>query len=311
MTPSSEPGCSASAVPTQQPNHDLRPKRVRHGRAIAALAPFTILVSALVVFPLCFVALVSFYRPSTAALWEPALTITNYERLLLDPHYLRLIWDTIRIGIETTLCCCVLGYILAYFLARSRSRYIALYVLLLVAPMMVSTVIRTFGWIIVLGQNGVLNNLLMKLPLFTEPVGFMYTEFAVVLGLTSLLLPYMVLPLMSAIESIPRALEEAASNLGASKLQTFLKIVLPLSIPGLISGSMLVYLVAISALVVPALMGAPKVRMLGNQIYDSVLVSFNWPFASATSMIIILLTFAVLVVYLGTLRRHATAGRDA
>jgi ABC-type spermidine/putrescine transport system permease subunit I len=113
----------------------------------------------------------------------------------------------------------------------------------------------------------------------------------------------MVMPLMSSIESIPRAVEEAARNLGANSFQVFYKILLPLSVPGLVSGSLLVYLIAISALVTPALMGIPKVRMLGNQVFDEVLISFNWPFASSIAIIMIVFTFGILVFYIRRLRR--------
>jgi len=136
-----------------------------------------------------------------------------------------------------------------------------------------------------------------------EPIGILPTLPAVIIGIASILLPYMVLPLMSAIESIPKSVEEAASNLGANRFQIFLKILLPLSIPGLVSGSILVYLISISALIVPALMGMPKVRMLGNQVYDAVLVSFNWPFAASISIIMIFFTFTILGFYLKWVRK--------
>jgi len=136
-----------------------------------------------------------------------------------------------------------------------------------------------------------------------EPIGILQTLPAVIIGIASILLPYMVLPLMSAIESIPKSVEEAASNLGANRFQIFLKILLPLSIPGLVSGSILVYLISISALIVPALMGMPKVRMLGNQVYDAVLVSFNWPFAASISIIMIFFTFTILGFYLKWVRK--------
>jgi ABC-type spermidine/putrescine transport system permease subunit I len=173
---------------------------------------------------------------------------------------------------------------------------------------MISTVIRIFGWIILLGKQGLVNRFLQLLPFINEPIEIMYTLPAVIIGLTGLLLPYMVMPLMSSIESIPRAVEEAARNLGASSFQVFYKILLPLSVPGLVSGSLLVYLIAISALVTPALMGIPKVRMLGNQVFDEVLISFNWPFASSIAIIMIVFTFGVLVFYIGRLRGYSAKG---
>jgi ABC-type spermidine/putrescine transport system permease subunit I len=174
---------------------------------------------------------------------------------------------------------------------------------------MVSAVIRVFGWIVLLGKQGIVNKFLQLLPFVREPIGIMYTLPAVIIGLTGLLLPYMVMPLMSSIESIPRSMEEVASNLGANKLQVFFKVLLPLSIPGLVSGSLMVYLIAIGALAIPALMGMPKVRMLGNQVYDQVLGSFNWPFAASLSIIMIMFTFSVLIFYLKWLKKYERVER--
>jgi ABC-type spermidine/putrescine transport system permease subunit I len=158
-----------------------------------------------------------------------------------------------------------------------------------------------------LGKEGMVNKFLLLLPFINNPFKIMYTTSAVVIGLTGLLLPYMVIPLMSSIESIPRSMEEAASNLGANKLKVFFKIILPLSVPGLVSGSLMVYLIAISALVTPALMGLPKVRMLGNQVYDTVIGSFNWPFAASISIIMVIFTFSILIFYLKWLKKYSVA----
>jgi ABC-type spermidine/putrescine transport system permease subunit I len=259
--------------------------------------------------PLIYIGIISFFTFSATQLWTPDFTLENYKRLLLDPFYLNVIWVTVKIGLITTLMCCIMGYPIAYFLARTRSKRIEMYIFLLIAPLMISTVIRIFGWIVLLGKQGLVNKFLLLLPFIDEPIGFMYTLSAVIIGLTGLLLPYMVMPLMSSIESISRSMEEAARILGANSFQIFYKVVFPLSVPGLVSGSVLVYLIAISALVTPALMGIPKVRMLGNQVFDEVLTSFNWPFAASISIIMIIFTFSVLVFYLKKLRTYGAVKR--
>ena len=285
----------------------------KQGCAIAALHfflfPCTFMITVFVVAPMAYFVVISFYKYSPTQLWIPIFTLDNYKKLLLDPFYLNIIWVTIKVGLITTIICCILGYPIAYFLARTRSKRVELYIFLLISPLMISTVIRTYGWIILLGNQGLVNKLLHLLPFIHEPVEIMYTLPAVIVGLTSLLLPYMVMPLMSSLESIPLHMEEVATILGANNFQVFFKVLLPLSFPGLISGSLLVYLLAISALVTPALMGIPRVRMLGNQIFDEVLSSFNWPFAASISIIMIVLTFSVLVVYIRTFKRYSAKGR--
>ncbi|MHA1700663.1 MAG: ABC transporter permease [Promethearchaeota archaeon] len=273
------------------------------------LAPCTIVISLLVVAPLIYIGIISFYKFSPTDVWINIFTLENYRRFFFDLFYLKIIWVTVKVGLITTLICVIFGYPLSYFLARSRSKHIELFIFLLISPLMISTVIRIFGWIVLLGKQGVINKFLLLLPMVNEPVGILGTLPAVIIGISSILLPYMVLPLMSAIESIPKSMEEAASNLGANKSQVFIKILLPLSIPGLISGSILVYLISISALIVPALMGLPKVRMLGNQVYDEVLVSFNWPFAGSISIIMIFFTFTILGLYLKWFRKYGSIER--
>jgi len=184
-----------------------------------------------------------------------------------------------------------------------RSRWLGLCLFLLVTPLMVSSVIRIFGWLVILGRRGLVNAALAAAGF--EGVDLLYNVPAVVVGLAELLLPFMVLPLMTAIETIPRSVEEAARNLGATPLQLFRRVLLPLSLPGLVSGSLLVYSVSISALVTPALMGGRKVRMLGNLVYDEVLTSMNWPFASSIAVVLLAFTVAVMVGYLRTMRALA------
>jgi ABC-type spermidine/putrescine transport system permease subunit I len=210
----------------------------------------------------------------------------------------------LRLALITTVVCVVFGYPLAYWLARARPAIQTLGLFLLIMPLMVSTVIRVFGWIVILGRKGIVNQALAAVGL--EPVRLLYTETAVVIGLVNIFMPFMVLPLMAAIERVPANLEEAARNLGAGWWRMFRQIILPLSVPGLISGCILVYSVSISAFVTPALMGSSRERMAAQQIYDEVLVSFNWPSASALALTLVLLTLILMFWALYATRR---AGR--
>jgi ABC-type spermidine/putrescine transport system permease subunit I len=264
------------------------------------VGPYALYLLVLLIVPFANVALFSVHTYSPTKVLLPELTFANYLKIF-DPYYARLFGRTLRLGLVTTAICAVLGYPLAYFLARARPRTLTLGLFLLIMPLMVSTVIRVFGWIVILGRKGMVNQTLIALGL--EPVKLLYTETAVVIGLVNIFMPFMVLPLMASIERIPPSLEEAAQNLGASWYQMFLRTVLPLSLPGLISGCLLVYSISISAFVTPALMGSPRERMVGQQIYDEVLVSFNWPSAASLAVTLVLLTLVLLFAALYVTRR--------
>jgi len=279
--------------------------RGQTGPALLLVGPGLLLLVALLLGPLLQIAVVSFFTHSTTKIWVPVVTLANYRRLF-DPYYLGVAWTTVKIGLLTTLLCIVLGYPLAYFLARTRSRFVGVYLFLLITPLMVSSVIRIFGWLVILGRRGLVNETLRALGL-SDGVELLYNTPAVVAGLAELLLPFMVLPLMAAIENIHPSVEEAARNLGAGPLQVLRRVLVPMSLPGLVSGSLLVYTVSISALVTPALMGGRHVRMLGNLVYDEVLTSLNWPFASSMAVLLLLVTGLVMFFYLRTMR---TLGRQ-
>jgi ABC-type spermidine/putrescine transport system permease subunit I len=257
-------------------------------------APYALFLLVLLVVPFVNVALFSVHAYSPTKILLPELTLDNYRKIF-DFYYLRLFGRTLRLGLITTVICALLGYPLAYFLARARPRVVTLGLFLLIMPLMVSTVIRVFGWIVILGRKGLINEALLGLGL--EPIKLLYSETAVVIGLVNIFMPFMVLPLLASIERIPPSLEEAAQNLGANWLQMFRRVILPLSLPGLIS---------ISAFVTPALMGNSRERMAAQQIYDEVLVSFNWPSASSLALTLVLLTLILLFWALFATRR---AGR--
>jgi putative spermidine/putrescine transport system permease protein len=257
--------------------------------------PYGIYLAILLVVPLVNIAAYSVLTYSPTKIVVPELTAANYAKLW-DPYYVQLFLRTMKMALITTLVCAVLGYPVAYVLARARPRAMALGLFLLVMPLMVSTVIRVFGWIVILGRNGLVNEVLALFGI--DELRIMYTETAVIIGLVNIFIPFMVLPIMSAIERIPPSLEEAATNLGASWFEMFRLVILPMSYPGLVSGSLLVYSVSLSAFVTPVLMGGARLRVIGSQIYDQVLVSFNWPGASSLALVAIATTLALVYVAL-------------
>src|SRR5215470_14885939 len=192
--------------------------------------PYALFLLVLLLVPFANIAVYSLHPYSPTKVFLPELTFDNYRKIF-DLYYVRLFGRTLRLGLITTAVSVVLGYPLAYWLARARPRWQAAGLFLLIMPLMVSAVIRVFGWIVILGRKGLVNQALVTLGL--EPVKLLFSETAVVIGLVNIFVPFMVLPVMAAIERISPSLEEAAQNLGASWYRMFGRVILPLSLPGL------------------------------------------------------------------------------
>jgi putative spermidine/putrescine transport system permease protein len=285
-----------------------RTRLLRHG-SLWLLGPYVLVLVAFLAVPLGNIGVLSFFTSSSARLWSPVLTLANY-RQIANGYFLDLVGRTLAIGAVATVICAALGYPLAYYLARCSRAALAIALFLLIMPLMVSAVIEAFGWIAILGREGLLNTALASLGV-TFRVDVLYSQRAVLIALVQLLLPVMTLPLMSAIEDIPVRLEEVAQNLGASPLVAFRRVLLPLSLPGLVSGGLLCFTVAISVVVTPALLGGRLGRMLGNEIYDQALSAYDWPFASSLAMVLVLLVFAAIAAILATGPRRQTRGGRA
>ena len=237
---------------------------------------------------------------------DVTFTLRHYERVIDDSLYIESLLSTLKIGAVTTLAALVLGYPLAHWLARIRSRLgHALLLMAVIAPMLTGIVVRTFAWMTILADKGVINATLMGLGLTTAPLPLMYNEFGTVLALVHIYVPFMVLTLAGVIGRIDERLEEAAMNLGASPLRAFLEVTLPLSLPGILAGSLLVFALAISAYVTPYLMGGQQVLTLPMLIYQQVAATFNAAFASALGVLLLAVSIALVVAYNHVLGRVA------
>jgi len=267
------------------------------------VGPYGVYLLVFLVLPFANVALLSVYHHSPTKIAVAGFTAANYTRLF-ELYYATLFLRTVRLSLIVTAVCAILGYPLAYLLARSTSRIVTLGLFLLIVPLMVSTVIRVFGWVVILGSEGLVNQALRLLGA-EEGVRLLYTEGAVILGLAQQSMPFMVLPLLAAIERISPSLEEAAQNLGASWSQMFARVIVPLSMPGLVSGSLLVFSVSMSAFITPALMGGRRVRMVGQQIYEEVLTAYDWPGAASLTIVLAVLMLGLVGLTLRTTRRRA------
>lgn len=228
-----------------------------------------------------------------------------YIDLLRDSGIQSVLVRTIVISAITTFVCAVLGYPLALFLARSRNRN--LWLILVISPWLVSIVVRTFGWMVLLGSRGVVNTTLHAMGLIGPPLRILFTPTSVIIGLTHVFLPFMVIAILSSLLQTDRRLEEASRILGATRWQTFRSVTLPLSVPGLIGGCSLVLLMSTGAIVTPLLLGGLRDRMLGTQIYTEIFQVFNFQRAAALALILLVVALALVTplrVVEGRLRKR-------
>jgi putative spermidine/putrescine transport system permease protein len=228
----------------------------------------------------------------------------NYLRFLGDRYYLGTLLFTLRISLVTTLCALGLGYLVAYYLVRSvRSRTVRrLAYLVVVAPLFTSSIVRSFGWMVSLGNNGIVNRTLLDLGVVERPVRLIFNEAGVVIGLTHVLLPFTVLTIAAVLQQIDASLEEAAMDLGASRLVTFLTVTLPLSLPGVVAGSLIVFTLAMSAYVTPAVLSGGRLKVVPMLIYEQYVAVYDWGFGGAMAMVLLTLTLVLTGIYTRFLR---------
>lgn len=253
------------------------------------LGPALLYYVVLLILPSAAFCVISFYGQSQTGFFDGVFTLRNYAAVLTDSFYLGSLWLTFRISVETTLACLVIGYPAAYYLSKLSPAARKKLVILLLFPLLLSTVIRVYGWMALLGRRGIVNQLLVSGGWTDYPVAFLYTEGTVLLGLVSILLPYMIINITNTLITIEPALGEAAAAHGAGPRQVFLKVTLPLSGAGMVSGAVTVFTIAMSTYIISFLLGGPKVKLIGNLIFDST-SSFNWPLAAALSVVLVVAT---------------------
>ncbi|KAA0914838.1 ABC transporter permease [Aquicoccus porphyridii] len=266
-------------------------------RPLVLLTPAFIAITALVVIPMSFILVYSFYENIDLAVDRVAFQFGNWEMLLSDNYYHSAIWKTLRISVVVTVLAAVLGYLPAYFIAMTTFRHKWLLLLLLILPFWVSFIIRTLSWIHILGNQGALNGLFQWLGLSDEPLRMMFNEFSVMVGLIHVFLPYMILNIYVSLEGIDRNLEPAARTLGATPWQAFREVTLPLSLPGLAAGSLLVFVLTGGSYVTPLILGGPSDFLFGNLIYDAVVTELNWPMGATLSFTLLVLLGSVVILY--------------
>ena len=270
----------------------------------AFLAPATLLVLTFVSIPLLFLIRISFNRFVPGVGIVKAWTLENYAAFLADPFYQKVLLTTLWISLLCTALSVLLAFPVAYLLARLRHGAKDALMAVVIFPLFVGNVVRAAGWEAFLGPSGFLNGTLRSWHLIDKPLLILQTPLAVVIGITAVLTPYMILTLQSVLERIDWSLEEAAMNLGASAVRTFLRITLPLAMPGLIAGGSLMFILSMNAYATPLLLGGPAFRMMAQSVYDNIATTQDWPFGAVLAFVLMAATLAVTALAQAVLRRR-------
>ncbi len=263
----------------------------------AMMAPSLSAVFLLLVIPVCFIVVYSFWLRAPTGADIPAFQFGNYAKFFEDFFYPSILIRTIRVALETVALCLVMGYIPAYFFYRSETRHKSLLLLLIMLPFWISFIIRTLSWINILGETGLINHLLLKFGILNEPLSLLYNEGAVLLGLIQYLLPFMILNVYVSLEGIDKSLLEAARSLGCTEWQAFREVTLPLSLPGVSAGCLLVFVLTAGTYLPPMILGGPGNDMIANLIFKRVIGTLDWPFGSAISVLLLALLGVIVFTY--------------
>jgi len=263
-------------------------RRARMGASLASL-PAVLLLLGVVVVPLALVVVLS--------LGWPDWTLAHFRRIGVDPVLLPILMRTLWIAFVVTVLCAVLGYPVAYLMVRVSPGVRAIIMLMVILPMWTSLLVRTYAWMAILGRRGVVNSTLQTLGLTDAPMTLLYTRFAVYVGMTHVMLPFMILPLYAVLRRIDFRLVAAATSLGASRTAAFFLVFFPLSLPGVLAGSILVFILSIGFFVTPAILGGLSETTFVMLIERQVNQFFNWPLAAAMSVVLVLATLALVLVY--------------
>ena len=244
----------------------------------------------------------------TESLFTPEFGLRQYARALGEPVYLRVMWRTVRIAMLVTAASLVVAWPLAWVMSRASGLKLALLFAAVLLPLWTSVLVRTYAWMVLLQRNGVINQLAERTGLLKEPMKLLYTEGAVVLAMCHVLLPFMVLPIYSALKGIPQDYMRAAQMLGASPWATFRDVIWPLSMPGVSSGCLMVFLLALGFFVTPALIGGPQQMMIATLVSQQVREMLDWPFAGALVGILLVFVMGLALIFQRAVRLDRFVG---
>ena len=260
------------------------------------LTPVIIYAIVLILFPILYILFLSFQTSDNYGGIIYSLTVNNYLKIF-DIVYLRVLYKSACIALITTFICILIAYPFSIFISEKKANIQKILITLVMLPFLTNSLIRTYGWIVLLRKEGVFNSILKTLNLTSNPISFMYNNLGVFIGLVYTLLPFMILPVYSSVSKIDKKVLEAASDLGANAYQKFMKIILPQTLPGIFNGSLMVFIPAIGMFFIADLLGGGKIMLIGNLIKNQFLVSRNWPFGAAISIFLIIITFILVKFY--------------
>lgn len=264
-------------------------------KKVSTLLPSAIWLALFFVLPLIIILVYSFATRGPFGGVEFVFNPENYVRVI-DPMYAGILWRSVYISIISTVICLLIGYPLALYISRQNSAYRNILLALLIIPFWTNFLVRTYSWMFILRTEGLLNNTLIYLGLISEPLQILFTDTAVIIGLVYTYLPFMVLPVYVSLDKMDRNLLMAARDLGATPFQSFRKVILPLTRPGVISGSILVFVPCIGAYITPDILGGSRSMMVGNLIQMQFLSARDWPFGSALSFVLMAIVLLLLLV---------------
>jgi len=277
-------------------------RRVSSPREFLKGVPITVWMLALVVVPLAFTFVMSFYT-SSGLMIDQTLSLANYKLFFTDPLYSRILFKSMRLALAISVLSIGAAFPLAYLVSFKIQRGRNLLFMLCIIPLWVSYLVRIIAWRTILGNRGVINSALLALGIIREPITvFLYNQFAIAITLTYICIPFVFIPVYTALEKIPRNLIDASNDLGANEVRTFVNVILPLALPGLVTGFIFSFIIALGDYIIPLQLGGTEGIMFGNLVWSQFGFAFNWPFGAALGFIL----FIIAVVILGVTARFGT-----
>jgi putative spermidine/putrescine transport system permease protein len=266
--------------------------------------PAILLFAALLIAPLAMTALLSFQNYDLTTGVINGFTFHNYVDALGDPYYHTIFLRTIGIALATTALCILIGAPQAYILSRMQPPWRSILLIVCLSPLLISVVVRTLGWALLFGRNGVINQVLGALGLGGQPIPLLYTVHGVVIALVHVSVPFMVISVWASLQRLDPKVSRAALSLGASEATVFRRIILPQVIPGILSGSLIVFALAASAFATPAIIGGRQLKVVATATYDEFLGTLNWPLGAAIAVVLLIVNATIMLTYNNILERR-------
>ncbi|GAV14112.1 MULTISPECIES: ABC transporter permease [Paenibacillus] len=270
-----------------------KPAGSKSWAALLLLVPSLIVILGVFVLPMLYMFVISIREDGGTG----AFTLEQYVLFFQDPYYVEVLWRTIKLSLYTVIVCLLLGYPVAMYMAQATPKMRGFITFLIISPHLISVVIRNFGWVVILGDNGFINNTLISLGVIEKPLRLLYNELGVVIGLADSLIVYMVLAIATSLYAVDASLYKAAGILGASRSRMFFSVTLPLSMPGIFAGTTLVFSLAMSAFVTPALMGGTSVKVMPVIAYEKMMAAYDWSLGAALAFLLLGSTLGLVALF--------------